>query len=265
MNAQAIILLLFTSLTLNILFILLGSLFLIKRGGFHYLSKKLFKKKVQEEYYEPYYLHKKSQFEFLPKSSLDIIFLGDSLTEEGQWSELLESPYVKNRGIGGDTTDLILNRLDPVLASNPKKVFLMMGINDLLGIGKTVKTIEQTLLVYSAILIEFQNKVPNTEVFIQSVLPVNNRITRYWQDNNNIVQLNFHLRRLAKEFSYQYIDIYSHLSDCDNQLDVCYTEDGLHLNGRGYLRWKNAIERYVNDTWRSVSENISIQDVFTEC
>ncbi|MEI2578756.1 GDSL-type esterase/lipase family protein [Scytonema sp. PRP1] len=262
MNERATILLLFTSSILNILFFFLGILFVIKKGGFRYLSKKVSHHKSQKEYYNPYYLHKKSQFELLPKSDLDIIFLGDSLTEEGQWSELLENPNIKNRGIGGDTTDLILNRLDTILASKPKKIFLMVGINDLLGIGKAVKTIEQIILVYSAILTEFQNKLPNTEVFIQSVLPVNNKTTRYWQDNNNILQLNLHLKNLAKEFSYQYIDVYSHLSDSAHKLDICYTEDGLHLNGRGYLKWKKAVAKYVNDTCIKVSETISTEDIF---
>jgi lysophospholipase L1-like esterase len=264
MNDRVTALLLFTSSILNILFVLLGILFILRRGGFKYLSQKLFHKKSQEEYYEPYYLHKKSQFELLPKSDLDIIFLGDSLTEEGQWSELLENPNIKNRGIGGDTTDLILNRLDTILASKPKKVFLMVGINDMLGLGKAIKTKEQILLVYSAILTELQTKVPNTEVFIQSILPVNNKTTRYWQDNNNILQINLQLRKLAEELSYQYIDVHSHLSNSKHQLDICYTEDGLHLNGRGYLKWKKAVEKYVNDTYRNVSENISTKDVITE-
>ncbi|KAB8317403.1 G-D-S-L family lipolytic protein [Tolypothrix campylonemoides VB511288] len=264
MNKRSTILLLFASSILNILFFLLGILFLIKKGGFQYLSKKVSRKRSEEEYYDPYYLHKKSQFELLPKSDLDIIFLGDSLTEEGQWSELLENPNIKNRGIGGDTTDLILNRLDTILASQPQKVFLMVGINDLLGLGKTVKTIEQTILVYSAILTEFKNKLPNTKVFIQSVLPVNNKTTRYWQDNNNILQLNLQLKNLAKEFSYEYIDVYSHLSDSEQKLDICYTEDGLHLNGRGYLKWKQAVEGYVNASCTNVSKNISTGDVLTE-
>jgi lysophospholipase L1-like esterase len=240
---------LFVSLLFNIVFLLMTTSFFVRKGRFLNLIKKILKKflKNEDEPYSPYYLHRKSQFEILPKTLSRIVFLGDSLTEECQWAELLENHNIKNRGIGGDTTDLILNRLDTILVLQPKKVFLMMGINDMLGSDEASKTIKQILLVYSAILTEFREKIPKTEVFIQSVLPVHNRVTRHWQDKKNIIQLNLQLKQLAKEFSYQYIDVYSYLSDSENQLDICYTEDGLHLNGQGYLRWKKAIEKYVND------------------
>ena len=57
--------------------------------------------------------------------------------------------------------------------------------------------------------------------------------------------MNLYLRELAKEFSLQYIDLFSHLSDSQNQLDERYTLDGLHLNGQAYLVWKQVIEQYI--------------------
>jgi lysophospholipase L1-like esterase len=53
------------------------------------------------------------------------------------------------------------------------------------------------------------------------------------------------LQELATEFNYQYIDVFSHLADSENQLDVKYTTDGVHLNGKAYLIWKQAVEKYV--------------------
>ncbi|KAB8330620.1 G-D-S-L family lipolytic protein [Scytonema tolypothrichoides VB-61278] len=241
---NTIVILLFISILLNILFLLSATVFIVKIGGFSYLLQKIVASNYHSNNYPIYYLHQKSQFEILPKSDSGIIFLGDSLTDEGEWGELLDNPNIKNRGIGGDTTDLILNRLDAVVASKPKKVFLMVGINDLINAHKSV---EQTLTGYKQILTELRKKAPNTKVFLQSVLPVNNQVTSYWQDKKNILQLNLQLREVAKEFSFEYIDVFSHLSDSQNQLDARYTLDGLHLNGQGYLMWKQAIEKYVKE------------------
>lgn len=227
---------------INILFF---ALFLRKKGGLSYFFNKIkniFPENQTKHFdYPPYYLHKKSQFEKLHISESDIIMLGDSITDEGEWTELL-GLNVKNRGISGDTTKRILHRLDIILESKPKQVFLMIGINDLINDGKSVTA---TLSEYKKILREFKQKTPNTEVFVQSVLPVNNKVYLYWQDNKNILKLNSSLKELAKEFNYECIDIFSLLSDSENQLDTKYTVDGLHLNGQAYLIWKAVIEKYM--------------------
>lgn len=242
MNSRNLIL--FISLLFNILFLGIGIIFILKKGGLSYLWTKVSAKTSSTNAYSPYYLHRKSQFESLPKSNSGIIFLGDSLTDEGEWIELLKNCHIQNRGISADTTDLLLNRLDVIVESQPKKIFLMIGINDIINYDKSV---EQVLINYKIILIEFHKKTQNTKVFIQSVLPVNNQVTRFFQDNSNILKLNSKLQELSKEFSYQYIDVFSYLSDSEKQLDIKYTSDGLHLNGQGYLMWTKAIENYVND------------------
>ena len=241
--------LLFISLIINTLFLVIAAIFIQSKGGLSYLLTKIFNTFNSDKFsssndYNPTYLHKTSQFEKLPKSELGIILLGDSLTDEGEWAELLENPNIKKRGISGDTTNRILHRLNEIVDSKPEKIFLMVGINDLINDGKSV---EQILELYKNILTDFRNKIPNTEVFVQSVLPVNNKVTRHWQNNNNILKLNSYLRDLTKEFTYQYIDVFSDLLNSQNQLDAQYTFDGLHLNGQGYLVWKEVIKKYVVD------------------
>ena len=236
---------LFSSLFINVLFFIGFALLIAKKGGVSYLFNKILNvfqpnKSINIDY-PPYYWHKKSQFEKLPKSELDIIMLGDSITDEGEWTELL-GLNVKNRGISGDTIERILHRLDTILESKPKQIFLMIGINDLINDGKSVtKILEQ----YKQLLRNFPENTPNTKVFIQSVLPLNNKVDLYWQDNKNILKLNSGLKKLAKEFNYEYIDIFSLLLDSENQLDAQYTVDGLHLNGQAYLIWKAVIEKYM--------------------
>ena len=58
--------------------------------------------------------------------------MGNSITAGGgNWSLRLDYPNIKNRGIGGDTTDGVLARLDEVIYFQPEAVFLLIGINDL--------------------------------------------------------------------------------------------------------------------------------------
>ena len=245
MNSKIVIILFISSL-LNIFLLLLATLFIAKRGGFSYLKKKIAtilntKKEPGEIEYSYYYLHKKSQFEKLPSSDSDVIFLGDSLTDECEWAELLGNPNIQNRGISGDTTDMILNRLDKIVDSKPKKIFLLVGVNDFINFGKSV---EKTVESYKNILIIIQNGTPNTQVFIQSILPVNNKYENR-VNNKKILEYNLNLRELAKDFSFTYIDLFSRFSDVQNELDPRYTLDGIHLNGQGYLVWKEVIEKYV--------------------
>ncbi|MGB3511113.1 MAG: GDSL-type esterase/lipase family protein [Microcoleaceae cyanobacterium] len=194
-------------------------------------------------YESNYYLHKKSQFEIIPNRYARIVFLGDSITDECEWKELLAHPRVINRGIAGDTTDGVLNRLDQILKFQPEKIFLMIGINDLIK-GRSITEVYN---FYNRILIEIQKKSPNTRVWIQSVLPINQKRDAYGLnlDNESVKAFNSKLITLAKDFQFTYIDLFSILANEQNQLDEQYTLDGLHLNGQGYLVWKQVIKEFV--------------------
>jgi lysophospholipase L1-like esterase len=247
-NAIKVILL--VSVLANILFLFLANKLIAKKGGLSFLVAKSFLaiQKIRQgegARYSPYYLRRKDQLELLeslPRDTSEIIFLGDSITEEAEWAELFKPLNVKNRGISGDTTIGLLNRLNKIIEPKPQKVFLMIGINDFLNETKSVLEISQ---IYRAIFIKIQEQTLNTEVFVQSVLPVNNQFYRIKVDNKNVVTLNAQLQELAKEFSYQYIDLFSHFLDQQDQLDPQYTLDGIHLNGQAYLLWKQIIEQYV--------------------
>lgn len=58
-------------------------------------------------------------------------FLGNSITDGGEWAELFNNRHVKNRGISADRSGWLLDRLDPIINGHPKKLFLMIGTNDL--------------------------------------------------------------------------------------------------------------------------------------
>lgn len=237
---------LLVSIWINILLLALGINFIIKRGGFAYLKRKLafwgrYKSIKNIMYDNPFYWDKKSHFENLPKSETEIIFLGDSLTDLCEWSEVFSNNCIKNRGICGDTTDGILNRITNIVESQPQKIFLMIGINDLCQ----EREILEILNNYQLILSTLKEKTPNTKVYIQSLLPVNSQGLIDNKINKKVIEVNTSLKEIAKSFSFQYIDLFTSFLDKNNRLDPCYTSDGVHLNGEGYLVWKKIIEKYV--------------------
>lgn len=83
-----------------------------------------------ERKYSTYYYQRASLFEQLPTSSDDILFIGNSITDGGEWSELFQNPHVKNRGISGDTTWGVYDRISVLLKGKPAQIFLMIGINN---------------------------------------------------------------------------------------------------------------------------------------
>ena len=189
----------------------------------------------------PYYNDKKSLFEILPKTNKSIIFIGDSITDGCEWSELLQNPNIKNRGIGSDTTYGVLKRLDNIIQSEPEKVFLMIGINDL-GRGESVSEITSN---YDKILERLTKNVPNSEVFVQSVLPISKQKLNTQISNEKVRSLNKEIKQLSQKYNLNYIDLYSLMISEDDQLISDVTTDGNHLNGSGYEIWSNAIQQYI--------------------
>ena len=189
----------------------------------------------------PYYNDKKSLFEILPKTNKSIIFIGDSITDGCEWSELLQNPNIKNRGIGSDTTYGVLKRLDNIIQSEPEKVFLMIGINDL-GRGESVSEITSN---YDKILERLTKNVPNSEVFVQSVLPISKQKLNTQISNEKVRSLNKEIKQLSQKYNLNYIDLYSLMISEDDQLISDVTTDGIHLNGSGYEIWRNAIQQYI--------------------
>ncbi|MDR7869043.1 MAG: GDSL-type esterase/lipase family protein [Sporomusaceae bacterium] len=109
-----------------------------------------------------------------PSPARPVVFLGDSITYGGDWEDLFPATLVENRGIGGDTTLGLLNRLDQVIALKPSQIFLMIGMNDLCY----NRPIPEVIANYRRILGRFREELPDTKVYVQSVLPFNDRIFR---------------------------------------------------------------------------------------
>lgn len=191
------------------------------------------------------YSIKESNFEDVGAYSKEkIVFVGDSLTDYCEWNELLNNNNVINRGIGADTTQGVLNRLDIIISENPKKLFVLIGVNDIIQ-NVNLDTIVNN---YDKIIRTTKEKSPQTKIYIQSCLPINEPMRKNSESvNKNITLLNNELVKISRKYNSEFIDLYSSLLDKDGQLKSDYTIDGLHLNGQGYEVWKKDIIDLVNN------------------
>lgn len=189
------------------------------------------------------YALKVDQFRGYPNSQKDIVFLGNSITAGADWNELLGLPQARNRGISGDITYGVLERLDEVTSGKPAKVFVLIGINDM------ARNIPDSVILsnYEKIIQRIKKESPATRIYFNTLLPVNNSFPEknHFNKDEHIAALNAGLRKIAAREKITLIDIHDHFLDKDKKLDKQYTYDGLHLNAAGYAHWATLLKPHV--------------------
>ncbi|HEY5923262.1 MAG TPA: GDSL-type esterase/lipase family protein [Kofleriaceae bacterium] len=174
---------------------------------------------------------REAMFEVLAGTSTpDVVMFGDSLTDRGEWPELLKNARVVNRGIAGDTIAAARTRVAALAPLRPKTIAVMLGINDLLGGASVADCIAH----YTELLAALKQGDPAPRIVVQSVLPVRAPISL---SNDVIRQLNAQLRELCAARGCEFLDAHAAFGGSDGALDASLTTDGVHLNGRGYTRW----------------------------
>jgi lysophospholipase L1-like esterase len=185
--------------------------------------------------------NKKDNFTYLNENYCkggQTVLIGDSITEIFNDRELLAQYTqetgiaVYNRGISGDTTDRLIERLEDNLFNiKPRNVVLLIGTNDfglkadLDYVYNNIKFIVETIL----------ERCPDVNLILEAVLPVGGKIQnpkrRY---NKKTLKLNEKLKLLAQTKNIAYFDITDKISDKHGNLDSKYTYDGLHPNVYGF-------------------------------
>lgn len=180
-----------------------------------------------------------------------IVLLGDSITEGGEWEELLSGLPVVNRGISGETSSQVLERLSTAI-SRPVAIVLLIGTNDL-SVGTPRPRVADSV---AHILDEIQRLAPGVPVILQSVMPRGARLAAEVRD------LNTRYKALADTRpEVAYLDLWPALADGDAMCSD-FSFDRVHLNGAGYRAWvsvlRPALEWVLREqTARSASNRIS--------
>ena len=184
----------------------------------------------------------------------DIVFIGNSITEQGgSWTDRFNIDHIRNRGIAGDVSDGVLKRLNEIVYFKPKAVFILIGVNDLSNIhheeakrkfqyDKIVPSTDyvgKNILKIAKII---HHKSPDTKIFVRTVLP-----TRRGYLKADIISVNKVIKKNEDKGFYQVVDLYSQFVDSNGDLQKCLTTDGVHLNSKGYEKWVRIEEKLVKE------------------
>ena len=181
-----------------------------------------------------------------PINSKSIVMLGNSITEAGgDWAQTMANKNIRNRGISGDNASGVYDRLDEILKGKPKKIFLMIGINDV----SQQQTSEYIVNDISQIIEKIRVTSPKTRLYLQSILPINESFGQYTRLNGKslqVVEINSKLKALARNWSIEYIDLFPLFTESGtNILRSSLTGDGLHLTSEGYEIWRKELKKHL--------------------
>ncbi|MDA3885123.1 MAG: GDSL-type esterase/lipase family protein [Candidatus Delongbacteria bacterium] len=227
---------------LNII-LLLVVIFLIIKGNLwdrssQYISRKL---DLQDKYHyteNPKYKPGTENFMLFNKQA-DIVMLGNSITAGIDWNELLGRKDIVNRGINGDITEGMLNRMKTVIKVKPKVCFFLGGINDLTRRVPPENTIANIKNIINTLL--------NNDVkpVLQSIIYTEQRFYDFEHNNEYITTINDELKKFADDKNILFLDLNEHLSE-NNLLKAEYSHDGLHLNAKGYSAWGKIVKETID-------------------
>ena len=185
---------------------------------------------------------KKDNYTFLNKNYAlenQTVLLGDSITDFFNYYELFydfcksSGQAVYNRGISGDTTDRLLERLyDNVLSIKPKNLVLLIGTNDIgrgLPLSMTLKNVER-------IITDTKSACPDVNFIIEAVYPINENMRDKFEKRSNkkINEMNSEFIKLCEKHNCVWLDFTESLKDSNGNLKDELTYDGLHVNAKAY-------------------------------
>ncbi len=190
-----------------------------------------------KEYYSQKLINYSNENNEYDDYEVDVVFIGDSLTDGYNLDNYYSDTgyIVSNRGIGGDTTYGLKDRLAvSVLDLKPKVCVMLIG-------GNNPETMFED---YEDILITFKEQLPKTKILLVSHAPTNGE---HWGSKNKLFAYNnVIIELLSKKYNYEFVDIYTPMIDLETgMMKESYTSDGAHFTAEGYVVVTNQIKPVI--------------------
>ena len=187
---------------------------------------------------DPFGEHRYSGFRLAPTDENSTVFVGNSITNMQEWGEALQCGDVKGRGVSSTISERILHHVENLVAGKPKRIFLLVGTNDLAPVyGVPVDEYARNM---RCIVSRIRHESPATEIYIQSILPSTNTGRSLEKEQ----QANDSLKKICSEEGLTYVNLWDTLYPMC-QGNTKYTRDQLHPTAYGYNVWLRQIISYL--------------------
>ena len=195
----------------------------------------------------PFRNHRYDSFKALSVTSENIVFIGNSITDMHCWPEVFVTSNgdylpIVNRGNSGTYSTEQSDNLESYINGKPKKVFMMIGTNDIATSGGLNFSPEQVLAYVKSIVQRIHARSPQTKVYLYSILKnkTGNRVEATWLKANELTKAYAD----ATE-GVTYIDLYDKLAGVAN--GGAWSYDNLHLTAGAYQAWAETICQYLQE------------------
>ena len=209
---------------------------------------------------EPFRNHRYDSFKVLETNNESIVFIGNSITDMHCWPEAFKTSTgeylpIVNRGNSGTYSTEQSDNIESYINGKPKKVFMMIGTNDISTRGLNF-TGEQVLQYIKSMVERIQKRSPETRIYLYCILKSDYgyRVESTWLHANELIK-----EYVAKANSdkLKYVDIYDELA-CVADGGV-WSYDKLHLTAAAYEKWCRSICQHLQE-----GENYTVSTVYPE-
>ena len=207
----------------------------------------------------PFRNHRYDSFKVLSVSGDNIVFIGNSITDMHCWPEAFKTSTgeylpIVNRGNSGTYSTEQSDNLESYINGKPKKVFMMIGTNDIATSGGLNFSPEQVLAYVKSIVKRIHARSPQTKIYLYSILKnkTGNRVEATWLKANELTKAYAD----ATE-GVTYIDLYDKLANVAN--GGAWSYDNLHLTAGAYQAWCETICEHLAE-----GETYTVSPVYPE-
>lgn len=175
----------------------------------------------------------------IPNRKTNIIFIGDSITEGISFFDFTyDSNVIAEKGFTVKKALKSLNRLEKI---NADKIFIQLGLNDLLyGISSEEYKEDYIILIQNV-----KQRKPGAKIYVQAIFPVSYNIEqkRPMLSNARIDDFNNAIESMAKEQGVTFLNVSLLFKGDNNCMNEQYTSDGIHLKYDSYVKWLDFLEK----------------------